>query len=152
MSRRPREQSAQGPLLSSLRHRTGADRGSRGILKGGPPAARGRCWQGRPDLRRPPVHPVRRKEPQRKCLTAHSSCLVNASHAPEYGCNLQIYLPSPPRGWLQDWGIVNGQRTPQYREIKRMVLDQVLDVRKRSMNRLGESDAADELVGAEILR
>lgn len=57
-----------------------------------------------------------------------SSCLINPGHAPENKANLQIYLPAPPVGWLDNWGVRDGQKTEEYRSIKEMVISQVLDV------------------------
>lgn len=56
-----------------------------------------------------------------------SSCLINPDHAPKNKANLQIYLPAPPVGWLDNWGIRNGQKTDDYRGIKEMVINHVLD-------------------------
>lgn len=57
-----------------------------------------------------------------------SSCLINPSHAPEGKANLQVYLPCPPVGWMNNWGIENGKRTDQYQKIKKVIIDQVLEV------------------------
>jgi len=59
-------------------------------------------------------------------MVIHASSLVNPSHAPQGCSNIQIYLCCPPVGWQQDWGLVNGQKTERYRELKKKVIGDVL--------------------------
>jgi all-trans-retinol 13,14-reductase len=60
-------------------------------------------------------------------MVMHSSCLFNPDHAPENKCNIQIYLQCPPKGWMDNWGIVDGKRTDEYKRIKKMVTCQLLE-------------------------
>lgn len=59
-------------------------------------------------------------------MVIHASSLVNPDHAPQGCSNIQIYLSCPPVGWQQDWGLVNGQRTEKYGELKKKVIGDVL--------------------------
>jgi phytoene dehydrogenase-like protein len=51
---------------------------------------------------------------------------VNPTHAPQGCSNIQIYLSCPPVGWQEDWGLVKGQRTGRYEELKGRVIGDVL--------------------------
>ena len=57
-----------------------------------------------------------------------ASCLINPEHAPENKTNLQIYLPCPYAGWLGNWGTKDGHITDEYRKIKEMIIEQVIEV------------------------
>jgi len=59
-------------------------------------------------------------------MVLHASSLVNPDHAPQGCSNIQIYLSCPPVGWQQDWGLVNGERTEKYGELKKKVIGDVL--------------------------
>jgi phytoene dehydrogenase-like protein len=59
-------------------------------------------------------------------MVIHASSTVNPAHAPEGCSNIQIYLSCPHVGWQQDWGLVNGQKTERYRELKKKVIGDVL--------------------------
>jgi all-trans-retinol 13,14-reductase len=59
-------------------------------------------------------------------LVVHSSCLHNPAHAPAGKSTLQVYLSCPPAEWMEHWGIQDGKRTERYRQIKEMVISQVL--------------------------
>jgi all-trans-retinol 13,14-reductase len=59
-------------------------------------------------------------------MVIHASSLVNSDHAPQGCSNIQIYLSCPPVGWQQDWGLVNGERTERYEELKKKVIGDVL--------------------------
>ncbi len=61
-------------------------------------------------------------------LGLFSSCLINPGHAPENKSNILILMPSPPKGWNNNWGIKNGNKTEEYEKIKKMITKQVLDV------------------------
>jgi len=60
------------------------------------------------------------------CMAIHASSIVNPTHAPKGCSNLQVYLACPPVGWQDDWGLVNGQGTERYRELKKKVTEDVL--------------------------
>jgi prolycopene isomerase len=59
-------------------------------------------------------------------MVVHASCFHNPAHAPAGKTNLQVYLSCPPDGWMENWGLVNGARTERYREIKEMVIADLL--------------------------
>jgi phytoene dehydrogenase-like protein len=59
-------------------------------------------------------------------MIIHSSCFHNPGHAPKNKSNLQIYLSGAPKGWMDHWGIKEGKRTDAYREIKKMVTEQIV--------------------------
>jgi phytoene dehydrogenase-like protein len=59
-------------------------------------------------------------------MVLHASSLVNPEDAPEGCSNLQIYLACPPVGWQRDWGLVNGQKTERYRQLKDKVIEDIL--------------------------
>jgi phytoene dehydrogenase-like protein len=59
-------------------------------------------------------------------MVIHASSLVNPDHAPQGYSNVQIYLSCPPVGWQGDWGLVNGERTEEYGELKKKVIGDVL--------------------------
>jgi phytoene dehydrogenase-like protein len=59
-------------------------------------------------------------------MVIHASSLVNPDHAPQGCSNIQIYLSCPPVGWQQNWGLVNGERTEKYGELKKKVIGDVL--------------------------
>jgi all-trans-retinol 13,14-reductase len=59
-------------------------------------------------------------------LTIHTTCFHNPSHAPKGCTNVQIYLNSAPKGWQNNWGVVNGKKTESYYETKKMVINDVL--------------------------
>jgi phytoene dehydrogenase-like protein len=59
-------------------------------------------------------------------VVAHTSCFINSSHAPENKSSIQVYLSDPGKEWMNNWGIVDGKRTDSYRQVKKMVIDQVL--------------------------
>ncbi len=61
-------------------------------------------------------------------MVVHASCFHNPSHAPEGKTNLQIYLSCPPDGWMENWGLVNGQRSDRYHAIKEMVIADLLSI------------------------
>jgi all-trans-retinol 13,14-reductase len=60
-------------------------------------------------------------------MVVHASCLHNPAHAPQGKTNLQVYLSCPPDGWMENWGLADGARTLQYRQIKRECIDDALD-------------------------
>ncbi|MDF2613051.1 MAG: amine oxidase [Clostridia bacterium] len=60
-------------------------------------------------------------------MIIHASSLLNKEHAPEGAANLQIYLTCAPEGWMNNWGLVNGKKTDQYKEIKKIVITDVLN-------------------------
>ena len=59
-------------------------------------------------------------------MVIHASSLVNPDHAPQGCSNLQIYLACPPIGWQRNWGLINGQRTEKYTQLKEKVIGDVL--------------------------
>jgi phytoene dehydrogenase-like protein len=59
-------------------------------------------------------------------MVIHCSSLVNPYHAPQGCSNIQVYLPCPPVEWQQDWGLVDGQKTEKYRELKKRVIEDIL--------------------------
>ena len=59
-------------------------------------------------------------------MVIHSSSLVNPAHAPAGKSNVQVYLQHAPRGWLANWGMMDGKKTERYPEIKKMVVEQIL--------------------------
>jgi all-trans-retinol 13,14-reductase len=59
-------------------------------------------------------------------MVIHASSLVSPDHAPQGCSNMQIYLSCPPVGWQQDWGLLNGERTEKYGELKKKVIGDVL--------------------------
>lgn len=59
-------------------------------------------------------------------IVMHCSGFLVPSHAPVNKSSLQIYLSDPGKGWMGDWGIKDGKRTDAYRNIKKMVIEQVL--------------------------
>ncbi len=60
-------------------------------------------------------------------MVVHASCLHDPDHAPAGKTNLQIYLSCPPDGWMDHWGLVNEMRCDRYREIKEMVIADVVN-------------------------
>jgi phytoene dehydrogenase-like protein len=64
-------------------------------------------------------------------MVLHASSLVNPEDAPKGCSNLQIYLACPPVGWQQDWGLVKGERTERYRELKDKVIEDILSSLER---------------------
>jgi all-trans-retinol 13,14-reductase len=60
------------------------------------------------------------------CMTLHSSSILNVEQAPPGCCNLQLYLACPPEGWQRDWELQNGQRTAQYLDLKKKVVEDLL--------------------------
>lgn len=74
-------------------------------------------------------------------MVMHSSCFLTPGHAPANKSNLQIYLSDPGKGWMDNWGMKDGKRTDAYRDVKKMVIEQVLktlekivpDVKDRSL-------------------
>jgi len=79
-------------------------------------------------------------------MVVHASCFHNPAHAPAGKTNLQVYLSCPPDGWMENWGLVDGMRTDRYREIKEMVIADLLcalenlipDLHDRSRIEVGE--------------
>jgi phytoene dehydrogenase-like protein len=59
-------------------------------------------------------------------MVIHASSLTNPDHAPQGCSNIQIYLSCPPVGWQQDWGLLNGERTERYEELKKKVIGDIL--------------------------
>lgn len=59
-------------------------------------------------------------------LTFHATCLHSSDHAPKGCTNIQVYLNSAPKGWLDNWGIIEGKKTEFYKEIKKMITEDVL--------------------------
>lgn len=59
-------------------------------------------------------------------LVVHASCFHNPAHAPAGKTNLQVYLSCPPDGWMENWGLKDGQRTERYRAVKARVTDDIL--------------------------
>jgi phytoene dehydrogenase-like protein len=60
-------------------------------------------------------------------MIIHSSCFHNPGHAPTNKSNLQVYLSGTSEGWMDHWGIKEGKRTDAYRDIKKMVIGQILE-------------------------
>jgi phytoene dehydrogenase-like protein len=59
-------------------------------------------------------------------MIIHSSCFHKPGHAPANKSNLQVYLSGTCKGWMDNWGIKDGKRTDAYRDIKKMVIGQIL--------------------------
>jgi|GEM_PF-2314748 len=59
-------------------------------------------------------------------LTFHSTCFHDSDHAPQGCTNIQVYLNCTPKGWQDNWGVVEGKKTERYKEIKKMVIEDVL--------------------------
>lgn len=59
-------------------------------------------------------------------MLVHASCLHNPAHAPQGKTNLQIYLSCPPDGWMENWGLVDGERTDRYRQVKQACISDLL--------------------------
>jgi phytoene dehydrogenase-like protein len=60
-------------------------------------------------------------------FTIHSSSIHNPLHAPKNKTNLRVYLPAvAPEGWMNNWGITDGEKTDTYKEIKEKIITQVL--------------------------
>ena len=76
-------------------------------------------------------------------MVIHASSLVNPDHAPQGCSNLQIYLACPPVGWQQDWGLVNGQRTEKYADLKEKVIGDVLSTLERLIPELKDRSIID---------
>jgi phytoene dehydrogenase-like protein len=60
-------------------------------------------------------------------MVIHSSCFHCSGHSPANKSNLQVYLSGARKGWMDDWGIKDGKRAEAYREIKKMVIQQLLE-------------------------
>lgn len=97
-----------------------------------------------PEIKIPDERLDNRDYYQNTSLRMASSCLINPQHAPDGKTNLQIYLPCPPVGWLDNWGIVNGQRTGEYKKIKEMVTEQALEVAARIIPELRNRSLIEE--------
>jgi all-trans-retinol 13,14-reductase len=76
-------------------------------------------------------------------MVIHASSLVNPDHAPQGCSNLQIYLACPPVGWQHDWGLVNGQKTEKYEELKKKVIGDVLSSLESLIPELKERSIID---------
>jgi phytoene dehydrogenase-like protein len=61
-------------------------------------------------------------------IVMHCSGFLAPSHVPVNKSSLQIYLSDPGKVWMNDWGIKDGKRTDAYRNIKKMVIEQVLEM------------------------
>lgn len=59
-------------------------------------------------------------------LIFHTTCLDNPDHAPEGCTNIQVYLNCAPMDWMDHWGVIDGKKTERYKEIKNMVIEDVL--------------------------
>jgi phytoene dehydrogenase-like protein len=59
-------------------------------------------------------------------MTFHSTCFNNPDHAPQGCTGIQVYLTSAPEGWQNHWGVTDGKRTDRYKDIKNMVINDVL--------------------------
>jgi phytoene dehydrogenase-like protein len=58
----------------------------------------------------------------------HSSSIHNPLHVPKNKTNLRIYLPNiAPEGWMNNWGIRDGKKTDEYKQIKEKIISQVLE-------------------------
>ena len=76
-------------------------------------------------------------------MVIHASSLVNPDHAPQGCSNLQIYLACPPIGWQQNWGLVNGQRTEKYAQLKEKVIGDVLSTLESLIPELKDKSIID---------
>jgi phytoene dehydrogenase-like protein len=59
-------------------------------------------------------------------MVIHSSCFHCPEHAPAGKSNVQVYLSGAREGWMDSWGIKDGRRTEAYRDLKRVIIEQVL--------------------------
>lgn len=76
-------------------------------------------------------------------MIIHASSLLDSGHAPQGKSNIQIYLQHAPVGWLENWGVVDGKRTPRYEQIKKMVTEQVLDSLQKVLPELEDRSLID---------
>ncbi len=76
-------------------------------------------------------------------MILHCSSLNNPGHAPAGCSSIQVYLASPPKGWMDNWGMGNGGKTNEYGVIKKQVTRDVMENITRVLPKLEDGSLTE---------